>query len=101
MQSINPKNNYSDRKTKIYDGKRPVKLGTEKMPAIVRVKTKERLKEVAAKFEKHGWKYKVELKPDEPEDISDLKRLLKPPKPKKAEKKIGRNAPCPCGSQVY
>jgi SWIM/SEC-C metal-binding protein len=95
---MNPKKNYGDRKAKIYDGKKPVKLGTEKMPAVVRVKTKARMKEVASKFEKHSWKYKIELKPDEPEDITDLKRLLKPPKPKIAEKKIGRNEPCPCGS---
>jgi len=38
------------------------------------------------------------LEPDKPEDITDLERLLNPPKPKTAEKKIGRNALCPCGS---
>jgi len=83
---------------KIFDGKKPAKLGTETRPAVVRVQTEERLKEVAAIFEAHGWKYTIGLEPDKPEDIFDLERLLKPPKPKIAEKKIGRNEPCPCGS---
>jgi SWIM/SEC-C metal-binding protein len=49
-------------------------------------------------FEENGWKFVAGLEPDEPEDISDLKLLLNTPKPAKAEKKIGRNEPCPCGS---
>ena len=83
---------------KKFDGKKTAKLGTEKKPAIVNVQTEERLKEVALIFEEHGWKYTIELEPDKPEDISDLERLLNPPKPKIAEKKVGRNEPCPCGS---
>ena len=53
---------------------------------------------VAAIFEKNGWKAKIELEPDKPEDISDLELLLDPPKTVIAEKKVGRNEPCPCGS---
>jgi len=83
---------------KIFDGKKTAKIGTEKNPATVTVQTEERLKEVAAIFEAHGWKYTIELEPDKPEDIIDLERLLNPPKPKTAEKKVGRNEPCPCGS---
>ena len=83
---------------KIYDGKKSAKLGTEKNPAIVQVKTKKRLKEVAAIFEENGWKYKIELEPKKPEDVTDLELLLNPPKTVIAEKKIGRNEPCPCGS---
>jgi SWIM/SEC-C metal-binding protein len=83
---------------KIYDGKKTAKLGTEKNPAAVQVKTKKRMKEVAAKFEKNGWKYKIELEPDKPEDVTDLELLLNPPKTVKVEKKVGRNEPCPCGS---
>ncbi|MBW2490541.1 MAG: SEC-C domain-containing protein [Deltaproteobacteria bacterium] len=30
--------------------------------------------------------------------MTDLEILLNWPKPKEAEKKIGRNEPCPCGS---
>lgn len=83
---------------KVYDGKRPLKLGTEKNPAVVRVKTKKRMKEVAAMFEEHGWKYTIGLEPDKPEDIGDLEILLNPAKTVVGEKKVGRNEPCPCGS---
>jgi len=83
---------------KIFDGKKTAKLGTEKKPAVVNVKTKKRLKEITKIFEEHGWKYKIELERDKPEDITDLEILLNPTKPKIAEKKVGRNEPCPCGS---
>ena len=83
---------------KIFDGKKNAKLGTEKNPAIVQVKTKKRLKEVSSIFEKNDWKYKVELEPKKPEDVTDLEILLNPPKTVIAEQKIGRNEPCPCGS---
>ena len=83
---------------KVFNGKKATKLGTEKRPAVVNVQTEERLKEVASIFEKNGWKYTIGLEPDKPEDITDLEILLNPPKPKIAEKKVGRNEPCPCGS---
>lgn len=83
---------------KIFDGKKTGKLGTEKNPAVVRVQTKKRMKEVASIFEKNDWKYTIELEPDKPEDTTDLEILLNPPKTIIAEKKVGRNEPCPCGS---
>ena len=83
---------------KIFDGKKISKLGTEKNPAIVNVQTEERVKELESVFEENGWQYTIELEPDEPEDIRDLEILLNPPKTRIAEKKVGRNAPCPCGS---
>jgi SWIM/SEC-C metal-binding protein len=83
---------------KIFDGKKEAKLGTEKHPAVVKVQTEKRMKEVAATFEEKGWKYKIELEPDKPEDITDLEILLNWPAPQVAEKKVGRNDPCPCGS---
>jgi SWIM/SEC-C metal-binding protein len=83
---------------KIFNGKKLAKLGTEKNPAVVNVQTKKRMKEVASTFEKNGWKYTIGLEPDKPEDIADLEILLNRPKPKIAEKKVGRNEPCPCGS---
>jgi len=83
---------------KIFDGKKTAKLGTEKNPAVITVKTEERVKELGSVFEENGWTYKVELEPDEPEDITDLELLLNPQKTKLAEKKVGRNEPCPCGS---
>ena len=83
---------------KIFDGKKITKLGTEKNPAIVKVKTEERVKELESVFEENNWKYKIELAPVNPEDITDLEILLNPIKTKIAEKKVGRNEPCPCGS---
>ncbi len=83
---------------KIFNGKKTTKLGTEKNPAIVNVKTEERVKELGSVFEENGWKYTIELEPDKPEDITDLEVLLNPLKTKVAEKKVGRNEPCPCGS---
>jgi SWIM/SEC-C metal-binding protein len=38
------------------------------------------------------------LEPDQPEDTTDLEILLNPPKTVIAERKPGRNEPCPCGS---
>ena len=83
---------------KKFNGIKTAKLGTEKMPAVVQVQTEERSKEVASMFDENGWKYSIDLEPDKPEDITDLEILLNPPKQKRAEKKIGRNDPCPCGS---
>ena len=83
---------------KIYDGKKKAKLGTEKRPAVVHVQTEERLKELVSIFEEHGWQYTIGLEPDKPEDIIDLEILMNPQKTKIAEKKVGRNEPCPCGS---
>jgi SWIM/SEC-C metal-binding protein len=83
---------------KIFNGQKNAKLGTEKNPAVVRVQTQKRMKEVASIFEKNGWKYTIELDPDKPEDIADLEILLNPPKTIMADKKVGRNEPCPCGS---
>jgi SWIM/SEC-C metal-binding protein len=83
---------------KIFNGRKAAKLGTEKKPAVVNVQTEERLEEVASIFEENGWKYTIDLEPDKPEDITDLEILLNPQKSKIAEKKVGRNEPCPCGS---
>lgn len=83
---------------KIFDGKKTAKLGTEKNPAVITVKTEERVKELGSVFEENSWEYKIELEPDKPEDISDLELLLNPQKTKIVEKKVGRNELCPCGS---
>ena len=83
---------------KIYDGIKTAKVGTEKNPAIVKVADKKRAKELESVFKKNGWKYKIELAPDKPEDITDLEILLNPPKTRRVENKMGRNQPCPCGS---
>jgi SWIM/SEC-C metal-binding protein len=78
--------------------KKLARLGTEKNPAVVSVQSEARFKEVTSTFEEHGWKYRIGLEPDKPEDVNDLIRLLNPPKPTIAGRKVGRNEPCPCGS---
>jgi SWIM/SEC-C metal-binding protein len=83
---------------KIFEVERPGKLGTEKNPAVVRVQTEEKLREIASIFQEKGWKYTIELEAEKPEDTRDLERLLNPDQPVTVEKKIGRNEPCPCGS---
>ena len=98
MRSIIANLRINGAKMKIYDGKSKVKLGTKKNPAVVTVQTEERRKDVAAIFEEKGWEYKIDVEPDKPEEITALEVLLNTPKTKVAEKKIGRNALCPCGS---
>ena len=82
----------------VFDGKKTAKLGTEKNPARVSAQTEARVKELESIFEANGWKFIIELAPDKAEDIEDLEMLLHPPKTMIAEKKVGRNEPCPCGS---
>jgi SWIM/SEC-C metal-binding protein len=83
---------------KTFEVKRPAKLGTEKNPAVLRVQTEERLREIVPIFEEKGWKYTIELEAEKPEDITDLGRLLNPQQPLTVKKKVGRNESCPCGS---
>ena len=73
------------------------KLGTEKRPIIVRVHSEEKAKYVVDACAEHDWHDIIGLEPDEPEDISDLERMLNPQEPVRSAK-INRNSPCPCGS---
>ncbi len=92
-------NNFNgDKMTKNFPDKKAARLGTEKKPAVVKVQTEERLKEVTSIFEEKGWKYTIDLEPDTPEDVADLELLLNVPKTIIAEEKVGRNDPCSCGS---
>lgn len=83
---------------KKFDGQKTARLGTEKRPAVVSVKTKKRMKELEKTFKENDWHYSIELDRDKPEDITDLEILLNPVKTRVVEKKVGRNEPCPCGS---
>ena len=83
---------------KTFGSKKTLRLGTEKNPAVVSVQSEARFKEVTSMFKAHGWNYRIGLDPEKPEDVSDLNRLLNPVKPRIAEKKVGRNEPCQCGS---
>jgi SWIM/SEC-C metal-binding protein len=89
---------FRETKMKIYDGKKESRLGTKRNPAVVAVQTEERRKEISAIFEEKGWEHKIEIKPDKPEDVVALEILQNWPEPRVVDNKIGRNAPCPCGS---
>lgn len=73
------------------------KLGTKNRPAVVRVQTEARAAEIAEVFESNGWIFILGIEPDKPEDVSDLEKLLNPQRPASSQK-VGRNEPCPCGS---
>ena len=53
------------------------KLGTEKRPVRFRVRTEERLHEIAAICNENGWKFVGGYEPDEPEDTCEVEYLLK------------------------
>jgi len=90
---------FADMKyVKKFDGSREGKPGTEKKPVSVRVQTEERSKEIQKLCTERGWMCTVSVDPESPEDTVALDRLLNPPKPVHAEKRVGRNDPCPCGS---
>ncbi len=73
------------------------RLGSEKRPVIVRVKTEERAHAITAACSALGWHCIAGVEPDEVEDVSDFDRLMNPVPPASSEK-VGRNEPCPCGS---
>lgn len=83
---------------KIFDGKKTAKLGTETNPAVVNVQTEKRVKALKSVFEENNWNHTITVDPDKPEDITDLDILLNPLTTRIAEKTVGRNEPCPCGS---
>jgi SWIM/SEC-C metal-binding protein len=74
------------------------KLGSKEKPAVVRVENMERAGEIMALCNKNNWQVIVGIEPDKDEDISDVERLLNPPKPASKTVFIGRNETCPCGS---
>ena len=74
------------------------KLGSKKKPVRDHVQTLERAQAILEMCDDRGWTAIIGIEPDKPEDISEVQRLLNPPKPKQADPKVGRNDPCPCGS---
>lgn len=75
------------------------KLGSKKRPAVVRVNDINRVATIMGICQEHGWEVIVGIEPDKEEDISDIDRLLNPPKPiRVSQAKVGRNDPCICNS---
>lgn len=74
------------------------KIGSKEKPAVVHVETMERAGEIMSLCNKNNWQVIVGIEPDKPEDISDIERILNPPKPVTKAITTRRNEPCPCGS---
>jgi len=74
------------------------KLGSKKRPVVVRVQDEYRAKEIAEICSEHGLHFLIGLEPGEPEDISDVDKLLNPVEPLINHFNVGRNEACPCGS---
>ncbi len=64
------------------------KLGSKKRPVTLRVQTGERMEELMTFCRDRGLEVIIGVEPDKPEDISDIKKALKPPK--KRLKKVRR-----------
>jgi SWIM/SEC-C metal-binding protein len=79
------------------------KLGTKKHPAVVRVRTMEQAREMVSICTDRGWEVVVGVEPAEPEDVSDVEKLLRrgqevaSPAPR-LPPKISPNDYCPCRS---
>ncbi len=74
------------------------KLGSKKNPLILRVSDESEIERIAGICDENAWHFILGFEPDEAEDLSDLERKLNPPTCNDVVK-IGRNAPCPCGSR--
>jgi SWIM/SEC-C metal-binding protein len=75
------------------------KLGSQKRPAIVKVREMGRAQEIIVICAQNQWQVIVGIEPDKSEDISDVEKLLNPIKPLSlAHLKVSRNNPCTCGS---
>jgi SWIM/SEC-C metal-binding protein len=65
----------------------------------VRVESEERAHEIIAFCRAHDLELIVAVAPDEPQDITDLWKLLQPERfTVRVEPTAGRNEQCPCGS---
>jgi SWIM/SEC-C metal-binding protein len=76
------------------------KLGTHARPAVVRVQTQDRADELLEICEQNEWQVIVGVEPDQPEDITDVSKLLHPERftVQNTAPSVGRNDPCTCGS---
>lgn len=78
------------------------KLGTQKRPAVVRVRSVAEGEDIVSFCTARGWQVIVGVEPDEPEDTSDVEKLLsgggKTASAPRLPPKISGNDYCPCGS---
>lgn len=73
------------------------KSGSRKRPLILRVADESKAESIADICHENGWHFILGVEPDKEEDLTDLERKLSPPSQREISK-IGRNAPCECGS---
>ncbi len=69
------------------------KLGSKKKPARGHVQTLERAQAILAMCDDRGWTAIIGIEPDKPEDISEVQRILNPPKPNKQVQRLGGMTP--------
>jgi SWIM/SEC-C metal-binding protein len=75
------------------------RLGTRKRPAVIRVPNQERAQQFIDICAEHDWELIVGIETDQPEDVTDVMKLLNPENfTVRVEPTAGRNDPCPCGS---
>ena len=80
------------------------KLGSKKKPAVARVQTEKRAGEIMVLCNENGWQVIVGIEPDKPENVEDIKWLLKKaqrqpmPQTRSGPLKVSPNDYCPCGS---
>ena len=77
------------------------KLGSDLHPAHVQVSSFKRAHEIVDFCDKHQWKVMTHVIPHEPENLSQIKIMIRQAfLPEAFFQKTGRNEPCPCGSQI-
>jgi SWIM/SEC-C metal-binding protein len=77
------------------------KVGTDKHPAVVRVATEQRAREILEQCDRRGIKVIVGIETGKQEDITDVERILRRPAPikiVKAPPRVSGNDYCPCAS---
>lgn len=75
------------------------RLGSKARPAVLRVQTEERAREVFELCTDRGWHVIVGVESDQPEDVTDMLKLDGPDAfTARREALPGRNDACSCGS---
>jgi SWIM/SEC-C metal-binding protein len=75
------------------------RLGSKKRPAVIRVPTQERAQEFIDACAQHDWELIVGIEPEQPEDVTDVLKLLHPERfTVRVDSSVSRNDLCPCGS---
>jgi SWIM/SEC-C metal-binding protein len=75
------------------------KLGSQQKPLVIRVPSESRALELYNLCQSNNWHVIIGIEPNIKEDISDLKSKLNPDAIVRRFEKVGRNEPCPCGSE--